>query len=246
MIADTVMEGPWLFAGAFAVLAGLLSFLSPCVLPLLPGYLGYVSGLAGQGPGSASRRLVVAGSVLFVLGFSTVFIAWGVVAGSIGSVLREHGAFLRVVLGLVTIVLGLAFAGLVPGLSTGEVRSRIRPGPGLGGAPLLGVLFGLGWTPCIGPTLGAVLTLGVSGADMTRAVVLAGLYCAGLGIPFILAAWGLDHAVERLSWARRNGRLIARLGGALLVLVGLLMVTGWWEHVLAPLRGWISGFSLPL
>lgn len=246
-VGELINEGPLLLAVAVAALAGVISFLSPCVLPLLPGYLGYVSGLVDVDVDSgASRRVVVFGTALFVLGFSVVFVLLGVVAGAAGAVLREYSQTIQVVLGLFTIVFGLAFAGLVPGLSTLEVRSRVRPAPGLAGAPVLGALFGVGWTPCIGPTLAAVLTMGAVSASTGRAALLAFVYSLGLGIPFVIASWGYAGAVDRFRWARTHTRLISRVGGVVLVVVGLLLVSGWWQRWLAEIQGWVQGFPLPL
>ena len=183
---NTVTDGPLLFALPVAAIAGLVSFLSPCVLPLVPGYLGYVTGIAGvdlaEEEEHAARGRIVLGSVLFVLGFSAVFVSEGAFFGGLGSALQVHQRVVDIVLGLVTVLMGLAFLGLVPGMQR-ELRFHALPRAGLAGAPVLGVLFGVGWTPCLGPTLGAVQTLAFTQASAGRGAFLTFGYCLGLGLP---------------------------------------------------------------
>jgi len=270
-VADTfvqaVTDGSLLVAVPVAAVAGLVSFLSPCVLPLVPGYLSFVTGLSGEQlaveqraatpapptgdtlvaapravPRTARRTRVLAGSVLFVLGFSAVFVTSGALFGSLGSVLALHQATVDVVLGLLTILLGLAFLGLVPGLQR-EVRVHRLPSPGLAGAPVLGVLFGVGWTPCLGPTLAAVQTLAYREASAGRGALLTAAYCAGLGIPFVLTGLAFTRALGAFAVVKRHYSVVLRVGGGLLVVVGLLLVSGLWGAVLADLRGWVSGFE---
>lgn len=251
----TVTDGSLLLAVPVAAVAGLVSFLSPCVLPLVPGYLSFVTGLSGEelGAGRPSgdvlvrtapvrRSRVLAGSGLFVLGFSAVFVTSGALFGSLGSVLAGHQDVVDVVLGLLTILLGLAFLGLVPGLQR-EVRLHRLPSPGLAGAPLLGVLFGVGWTPCLGPTLAAVQTLAYREASAGRGALLTAAYCAGLGIPFVLSGLAFSRALGAFAVVKRHYTVVMRVGGGMLVVVGLLLVSGLWSSVIADLRGWVSGFE---
>jgi cytochrome c-type biogenesis protein len=255
--ARTVTDGPLLLAAGVAAVAGLVSFLSPCVLPLVPGYLSYVTGLSGAeatrtdptdrtdgadpdgaGPGGAvavrSRRQVrsrtVAGAVLFVLGFTAVFVAYGVLFGRLGALLIEHQRLLERILGVVVVLLGLAFLGVFPG-ALREFRIHRYPAAGLAGAPLLGIVFGLGWTPCIGPTLGAVQSLALSSAGAGRGAALSAAYCLGLGIPFVLVAVGARWAVGAVGVVRRHAALVTYVGGGLLVVLGLLLVTGLWSEL---------------
>ena len=256
---ETVTDGSLLLAVPVAAVAGLVSFLSPCVLPLVPGYLSFVTGLSGEQLAEAQhgargdgdtlvrtppvrRRRVLAGSVLFVAGFSAVFVTSGALFGSLGSVLAGHQDVVDVVLGLLTILLGLAFLGLVPGLQR-EVRLHRLPSPGLAGAPLLGVLFGVGWTPCLGPTLAAVQTLAYREASAGRGALLTAAYCAGLGIPFVLTGLAFSRALGAFAVVKRHYAVVMRVGGGLLVVVGLLLVSGLWSSFIADLRGWVSGFE---
>jgi cytochrome c-type biogenesis protein len=251
-IADTfvrtVTDGPLIAAAGVAAVAGLVSFLSPCVLPLVPGYLSYVGGLSGTeataapapegGDGGAAVRTrpvrvrspTVLGAVLFVLGFTAVFVSYGVLFGRLGAVVFQHQRGLERILGVIVILLGLAFLGLLPGTSR-ELRIHRFPAAGLAGAPLLGVVFGLGWTPCIGPTLGAVQSLALSSAGAGRGATLSAAYCLGLGVPFVLVALGARWLVGALSVVRRHANVVTYVGGGLLVLLGLLLVTGLWGEM---------------
>ena len=244
---STVLSGSLLLALPVAAIAGLVSFLSPCVVPLVPGYIAYVTGLSGVDLDSAGRRRfgrVLAGSFLFVLGFSAVFVSWGALFGGVGATLRDHVDVLDRVLGVFVIVFGLAFMGMIPGLQR-EFRIHRLPVAGVAGAPILGVLFGAGWAPCLGPTLGAVQTLALadSNATATRGAVLALAYCLGLGVPFMLVALLFRHALGALAVVKRHYALVTRVGGGLLVLVGILLVTGWWADFVGQLQNTINGYS---
>ena len=298
-IGQFVTSGPLILALPVAAAAGAVTFLSPCCLPLVPGYLSFVTGMAGVSgiqsapadalpaeraslatePGArvavaappvaapappvvaptppvvaptplrGSRGRVVAGTALFVLGFSVVFVAYGAALGGLGHLLTGHARLLTQVLGALTIALGLLFAGVFDRFSFAGriVRPSARPKAGLAGAPLLGVMFGLGWTPCIGPTLTAVLALSASTGTASRGAVLAFVYALGLGIPFLLVALGFQVAMRASAFARRHARLITRIGGAMLVCVGLLEITGTWSTFMAWLQvHWVGTYQAPL
>jgi cytochrome c-type biogenesis protein len=249
-----VTDGPLLVAAAVAMLVGLISFASPCVLPLVPGYLSYVAGLVGSGaPGRGSgstavdtrspRTRMVAGALLFVLGFTVVFVAFGTAFGGLGRLLAQHAETLDRVFGVVTIVVGLAFLGRLPFLQR-TARLSVRPVAGLAGAPLLGIVFGLGWTPCLGPTLAAVYSLAFSQATATRGAILGVAYCIGLGVPFVLVALGARWAMGATGFLRAHAQTVTRVGGAVLVLVGLLLVTGAWTELMGWLRSWLATTGL--
>ncbi len=252
--AGTAASGPLILAVAVSALAGLVSFLSPCVLPLVPGFLSYVTGLAGadldaalgRGPGASyagpagggtgplavgakarARTTVLAGTLLFIAGFSAVFIATSVVAAAVGQSLQRHSRAVEIGVGALIVVLGLALLGLVPGLHR-EVRIRRLPAAGLIGAPVFGAVFALSWIPCVGPTLGAVLGLATAGGDTGRAVLLAAAYCVGIGIPFVAFGLGFRRLIGVFAAIRRNSRWVTRIGGAMLVLVGIALLTGGW------------------
>lgn len=281
----TVTDGPMLLAMPVAAAAGLVSFLSPCVLPLVPGYLSFVTGLAGADlagseqprprpaserrplaasvPGDAGtatavatshapasqarpgRGRVVLGSVLFVCGFAAVFTAAGAFFGGLGSVLLEYKPILDRVVGVLTVLLGLAFLGLIPGMQR-EVRIHRLPRAGLAGAPLLGVLFGVGWTPCLGPTLAAVQTLAYTQATAGRGALLTAAYCLGLGLPFILTAIAFRRALSAFAVVKRHYRAVMNIGGFLLIAVGLLLVSGFWQQIIVSMRGIIAGYGTSL
>jgi cytochrome c-type biogenesis protein len=283
-VENLVSSGPLILAIPVAAAAGALTFLSPCCLPLVPGYLSYITGMSGAGgaaegaavtgggtaavaiaegsggvttatvtaagaPGSAPTGRAVAGTALFVLGFSAVFAVYGLAFGGLGHLLRAHNTGLTQVLGVITILLGLMFAGAFDRFSfAGRIfRPAARPRAGLAGAPLLGVMFGFGWTPCIGPTLTAVLALSETSGTAARGAFLAFVYGLGLGIPFLIVAAAFQRAVNVLGFFRRNARLVSRIGGALLVVVGVLEVTGAWTSAIAWLHThWLTSYSTPL
>ncbi|ODT23585.1 MAG: cytochrome C biogenesis protein [Microbacterium sp. 69-7] len=233
------------------MLAGLVSFLSPCVLPLVPGYLGFLGGASG-GAGSRSGRptrtgrgRLLLGVVLFIAGFTVVFVAMGVLAGTLGRFFLQYGEVLTRVLGVVVIIMGLVFLGLF-GFAQRTMKPQVRSGLGLVGAPLLGVAMGIGWAPCIGPTYAAILSISLTQADPTRAVLLAVAYSLGLGIPFLLLAVGFGWATRSVAFLRRHIRVVNIIGGVLLIVLGLLMVTGLWTAAMSQLTGVIGGVELPL
>nr|WP_304518596.1 cytochrome c biogenesis protein CcdA [Cellulomonas sp. C5510] len=274
--ARTAASGSLLAAVPVALLAGLVSFASPCVLPLVPAYVGYLGGMsAATAPrpapapravataaGSApldlaahlpaqpvlaatpapppSRRRVVLGVLLFVAGFTAVFLAYGSLAGTLGSFLLRWQDPLSRVLGVLTVVMGLAFLGLLPFLQR-DRRTLVAPRAGLWGAPVLGVTFGIGWTPCIGPTLAAILLLSLDGGSPGRGALLALAFCAGLGLPFVAVALGLQRSRRALDWLARHRLAIMRAGGGLLILLGVALVTGLWSAWASWLQGLLTG-----
>ena len=289
-VIQLVTSGPLILALPVAAAAGAVTFLSPCCLPLVPGYLSFVTGMAGASgpqpapvagdpPGQAAsvgvapssvavaarpavsagsvipapppapRARVIAGTALFVLGFSVVFVAYGAALGGLGHLLTGHARLLTRILGVLTILLGLLFAGAFDRFAFAGriVRPSARPKAGLAGAPLLGVMFGLGWTPFIGPTLTAVLSLSAVSGTAARGALLAFVYALGLGIPFLLVSFGFQAAMRAFAFARRRARLITRIGGAMLVCVGLLEVTGAWSSFMAWLQvHWVSNYQPPI
>lgn len=244
---DTALSGNLLLAAPIAAAAGLVSFFSPCVVPLLPGYLSYVSGVAAQDLESARRGRLLAGALLFVLGFTAVFVLSGALFGYFGFQLAEHQRTLSIITGILVIAMGLVFIGMVPWMQR-EVRVHAVPAVGLAIAPLLGVFFGLGWVPCVGPTLTSVVALSMSsdGASASRGALLAFIYCLGLGIPFVLAALGFGRFMNAVSWFRRHQRGVSVFGGLLLIAVGLMLVTGVWDGLVGDMQTWVGGFEAPI
>lgn len=241
--AGTALSGSLLLAVPVAILAGLVSFFSPCVVPLLPGYLSYATGLSGADLESARRGRMVLGSSLFVAGFSTVFVAMGTASGALGDWLIVYSRQISIVLGSFTILVGIAFLGLVPWMQR-DVRVHKVPAVGLTAAPLLGVLFGLGWTPCIGPTLSAVQVLAFQEGTAGRGALLSLAYSLGLGVPFVLAALAFRRMLGAVRWVRRHQVWVTRIGGVMLIAIGLLLVTGVWDLWVAYLRGWVGSFAV--
>lgn len=242
-LQQTTTDGSLLLAIPVAVVAGLVSFFSPCCVPLLPGYLSYMTGLSGADLASARRGRMLAGALLFVLGFSLVFVLIGSASGAIGHLLFQYQRQVKIVLGVGTIALGIAFMGAIPLLQR-DFRIHKVPAVGVGAAPLLGVLFGLGWTPCLGPTLAAVSALATTEGTAARGMTLSLFYCFGLGVPFIIAALAYRRMLGAVAWVRRHQAWVTRLGGLMLIVVGLALVTGWWDVAVGWLRGWFfPGFS---
>ena len=242
--AETAVGGSMALALPVALLAGMVSFFSPCVVPLLPGYLSYATGLGAAEvvEGSPRRGRMLAGASLFVLGFAVVFVITGVVAGSAGRLLAEYRDMITRVLGALIIVLGLIFAGLLP-IGQRDLRLHRIPAVGVAAAPLVGVVFALGWTPCLSPTLGVVVNLGFNEGTALRGGLLGFVYALGLGIPFVIAGLAFTKMARAVAFLRERQQLIMRLGGVLMIVVGLLLVTGTWSTLTAMLRQWASSFE---
>ncbi|MEU6262878.1 cytochrome c biogenesis CcdA family protein [Saccharopolyspora shandongensis] len=259
-LTDLTISGPLLVAALLAMTAGAVSFASPCCIPLVPGYLGYLAGLVGaQAPAvdmaerearAPDGRWRVAGAaLLFVLGFTVVFAAATVTVLGFSDAVLANELLLQRIGGVVTVVMGLVFLGFIPPL---QFSIKVRHTPrrdGLWGAPLLGAVYGLGWTPCLGPTLTGVIAV-ASGTDVGpttwRGLLLVLAYCLGLGLPFVVLALGARWAVRATSWLRRNVRRMQQVGGAFLIVIGLALVTGVWGELISWLRGPIAGFTLPI
>jgi len=231
---EQIMSGFLITALPVAFIAGVISFLSPCILPLVPGYLSFAAGF------SSSRGKVFLGSVLFVLGFSFVFVSFGAIFGGLGNQLVANEAIISIILGLITIFLGFIFLGKFPFAPT--FRPTMKTTGGLIGAPILGFLFGVGWTPCIGPALAAVQTLAFQESSALRGALLSLGYCLGLGLPFIASGVFLDRSEKLRKYLVKHGDLITKIGGVFLITLGLLQVTGLWGQLMNSMRSLISDF----
>ncbi|MET9845112.1 cytochrome c biogenesis CcdA family protein [Streptomyces ossamyceticus] len=242
-LTDTVSSGALLLALPVALLGGLVSFFSPCVLPLVPGYLSYVTGVGGTDLADARKGRMAAGAGLFVLGFTAVFVSSGALFGYFGTTLLEHQQVLTKVLGGLMIFMGLFFMGLMPWLTQREFRFHTKPATGLVGAPVLGALFGIGWVPCIGPTLAAVNVLAMQEGSAVRGALLMVAYCLGLGLPFVLAAVAFRKALGAFAWVKRHYAWVLRIGGGMMITIGVLMLTGAWDRIVQEMQVWSTGFT---
>ena len=234
-VVNHLMDGFLLTAFPIAILAGLISFISPCVLPLVPGYLSFAAGF------SRSRGRVFLGSVLFVLGFSALFISYGALFGELGARIATNEGVITRVLGILTMLMGLIFLGAFPMMPT--LKPRISTTGGLIGAPILGFLFGVGWTPCIGPALASVQALAFQESSAVRGAILSLGYCIGLGLPFIASGLFLDKSEKMRKVLVKRGDTVSKIGGALLILIGLLQLTGLWTDLMIEMRSLISDFA---
>jgi cytochrome c-type biogenesis protein len=234
-VVNHLMDGFLLTAFPIALLAGLISFISPCVLPLVPGYLSFAAGF------SRSRGRVFLGSILFVLGFSALFISYGALFGELGARIATNEDVITRVLGLLTILMGVIFLGVFPMMPT--LKPRISTTGGLIGAPILGFLFGVGWTPCIGPALASVQALAFQESSAVRGAVLSLGYCIGLGLPFIASGLFLDKSEKMRKFLVKRGDKVSKIGGVLLILIGLLQLTGLWTNLMIEVRSLISDFA---
>ncbi|MEU7639634.1 cytochrome c biogenesis protein CcdA [Streptomyces sp. NPDC039016] len=241
---QTILSGALIAAVPVALFAGLVSFFSPCVLPLVPGYMSYVTGVTGTDLAEARRGRMLAGALLFVLGFTAVFVSGGALFGFFGRTLQDYKDVISRVLGVLMILLGLAFAGVLKRFGQRELRFHKKPAMGLAGAPVLGVLFGVGWTPCLGPTLTAVNTLSFYDASAGRGALLTVAYCLGLGLPFVAVAVAFRRMLGAFGWVKRHYVWVMRAGGGMMIALGVLLLTGVWDILMSQLQSWTQSITV--
>lgn len=246
-VTETLTTGSLLAAIPLAFVAGLVSFLSPCVLPLVPGYVAFMTGVAGtnaQGRTKKRSRALV-GTLSFITGLAVVFVSYGALFGGVGKVFIEHQRTIQIVMGALVIFLGLGFLGLIPALQR-EFRMHHKPTGTIAGAFLLGVLFAVGWTPCIGPALAAVQTMALSEANASRGALLSFTYVLGIGIPFLVVGVFLENSIRAVGALRKHSKLVTAIGGLLLIAIGVMQVTGMWNDLMVSLRVWASNWQVPI
>ena len=246
-VTETLTAGSLLAAIPLAFVAGLVSFLSPCVLPLVPGYVAFMTGVAGtnaQGRTKKRSRALV-GTLAFIAGLAVVFVSYGALFGGVGKVFIEHQRTIQIVMGALVIFLGLGFLGLIPALQR-EFRMHHKPTGTIAGAFLLGVLFAVGWTPCIGPALAAVQTMALSEANASRGALLSFTYVLGIGIPFLVVGVFLENSIRAVGALRKHSKLVTAIGGLLLIAIGVMQVTGMWNDLMVSLRVWVSNWQVPI
>ncbi|GAA2259751.1 cytochrome c biogenesis protein CcdA [Streptomyces amakusaensis] len=241
---ETVFSGALALALPIALLAGLVSFFSPCILPLVPGYLSYVTGITGTDLAEAKRGRMLLGASLFVLGFTAVFVSGGALFGHFGSELQANQETISKILGVVMVLLGAFFMGGMPWLNRREFRFHKKPVAGLAGAPVLGALFGVGWTPCMGPTLSAVQLLALEQGSAGRGAILTVAYCLGLGLPFLFAAIAFRKALGAFGWIKRHYVWVMRVGGIMMIATGVLLLTGIWDVMMQQAQSWTTSFTV--
>ena len=239
---NTVTQGSLFIAILISFSAGLISFLSPCVLPLVPGYLSFITGFGLNANKSIRKSKALIATLLFIAGFTFVFVCIGMFFGGIGGWFISYGRIIERIMGLFVIALGISYLGFW-NLFKREYRFRTPVKQGLIGAPLLGALFAIGWTPCIGPTLAAVQTLAFNQATVSRGAILSAFYGFGLGLPFLFITFALEKALVSVSWLRKRQALFMKMGGLLLIIIGILLATGLWSEVTVEMRILISGFT---
>ena len=239
---NTVTQGSLFIAILISFSAGLISFLSPCVLPLVPGYLSFITGFGLNANKSIRKSKALIATLLFIAGFTFVFVCIGMFFGGIGGWFISYGRIIERIMGLFVIALGISYLGFW-NLFKREYRFRTPVKQGLIGAPLLGALFAIGWTPCIGPTLAAVQTLAFNQATVSRGAILSAFYGFGLGLPFLFITFALEKVLVSVSWLRKQQALFIKMGGLLLIIIGILLATGLWSEVTVEMRILISGFT---